>query len=327
MAGYGLSNALGPSKAGIDFITLMPRVGYVFAESRRTPPLRGSLQGVVEAVPALVAFEDAQTIYGGGFNLLLRYDVATGTRVVPFLEGGAGNLLSTPNRPTGDPSSQPRSLTSPCRSAPAYAIFSPHRRPSASPTAFITFQMPTPPRIIPGSTPISSCSDSRFSGKRVAWADRRCQDWRCIGGQQITRRQRRMDDLHQVIVRVVAGGVSTLTIIWGVSSSRRMSGSNDHEVLNGVSRIFERCHRWESATGKLLFEGLLDEQLPPCQVTIPHRRVGVHGALLDTSRRASGGYFRTGCQRGRARKGSAVAGFPFVPWSSVVTAVQFASFC
>lgn len=96
MAGYGLSNALGPSKTGIDFITLMPRVGYVFAESRRTPPLRGSLQGVVEAVPALVAFEDAQTIYGGGFNLLLRYDVATGTRVVPFLEGGAGILLSTP---------------------------------------------------------------------------------------------------------------------------------------------------------------------------------------------------------------------------------------
>ena len=96
MAGYGLSNALGPSKAEIDFITLMPRVGYVFAESRRTPPLRGSLQGVVEAVPALVAFEDAQTIYGGGFNLLLHYDVATGTRVVPFLEGGAGILLSTP---------------------------------------------------------------------------------------------------------------------------------------------------------------------------------------------------------------------------------------
>jgi lipid A 3-O-deacylase len=48
------------------------------------------------AVPALVAFEDAQTIYGGGFNLLLRYDFATGTRMVPFLEGEAGSLLSTP---------------------------------------------------------------------------------------------------------------------------------------------------------------------------------------------------------------------------------------
>ena len=120
-------------------------------QSGWTPPLGGSLQGVVEAVPALVAFEDAQTIYGGGFNLLLRYDVATGTRVVPFLEGGAGDpACRRPNRPTGDPSSRPRSSTSPCRSAPAYAIFSPHRRPSASPTAFITFQMPTPPRIIPG---------------------------------------------------------------------------------------------------------------------------------------------------------------------------------
>jgi opacity protein-like surface antigen len=55
-----------------------------------------TLEGVVEAVPALVAFEDAQTISGGGFNLLLRYDVATGTRVVPFLEGEAGILRSTP---------------------------------------------------------------------------------------------------------------------------------------------------------------------------------------------------------------------------------------
>ena len=96
MAGYGLSNALGPSKVGIDFITLMPRLGYVFAEIPGGPPVQGSLEGVVEAVPALVAFEDAQTIYGGGFNLLLHYDVATGTRVVPFLEGGAGILLSTP---------------------------------------------------------------------------------------------------------------------------------------------------------------------------------------------------------------------------------------
>ena len=68
MAGYGLSNSLGPSKPGIDFVTLMPRFGYVFAEIQANPPLKGSLEGVVEAVPALVAFEDSQTIYGGGFN-------------------------------------------------------------------------------------------------------------------------------------------------------------------------------------------------------------------------------------------------------------------
>jgi lipid A 3-O-deacylase len=96
MAGYGLSNGIGPSKVGIDFVTLMPRLGYVFAEIPGGLPVQGSLAGVVEAVPALVAFEDAQTIYGGGFNLLLHYDVATGTRLVPFLEGGAGILLSTP---------------------------------------------------------------------------------------------------------------------------------------------------------------------------------------------------------------------------------------
>jgi opacity protein-like surface antigen len=96
MTGYGLSNSLGPSKPGIDFVTLMPRFGYVFSEIDANPPLKGSLEGVVEAVPALVAFEDAQTIYGGGFNLLLRYDFATGSRLIPFLEAGAGILLSTP---------------------------------------------------------------------------------------------------------------------------------------------------------------------------------------------------------------------------------------
>ena len=96
MTGYGLSNSLGPSKSGIDFFTLMPRFGYVLTDIQRTPPLKGNVEAVVEAVPVLLAFEDAQTIYGGGFNLLLRYDFATGTRIVPFLEGGAGILLSTP---------------------------------------------------------------------------------------------------------------------------------------------------------------------------------------------------------------------------------------
>lgn len=95
MTGYGLSNSLGASKPGIDFVTVMPRFGYVFAQLQGNPPLRGSLEAVVELVPALLAFE-SQTIYGGGFNLLLRYDVATGTRLVPFLEGGAGALFSTP---------------------------------------------------------------------------------------------------------------------------------------------------------------------------------------------------------------------------------------
>lgn len=104
MTGYGLSNALGASKPGIDFVTLLPRFGYVFAEFGEKPPWKGSLQAVVEAVPALVAFEDSQTIYGGGFNLLLRYDISTGTRLVPFLEGGAGVLISTPQ--STEPKSQ-----------------------------------------------------------------------------------------------------------------------------------------------------------------------------------------------------------------------------
>ena len=102
MTGYGRSISLGASKPGIDFITLMPRFGYVFTEIQGSPLLHGTLAAVVEAVPVLLAFE-SETIYSGGFNLLLRYDFATGTGVVPFLEGGAGILLSTPQ------STEPRS--------------------------------------------------------------------------------------------------------------------------------------------------------------------------------------------------------------------------
>ena len=95
MTGYGRSFGLGASKPGIDFIALLPRLGYVVTELGGPFSLKGSVTAIAEAVPALVAFE-SQTIYGGGFNLLLRYDVATGTRFAPFLEGGAGILLSTP---------------------------------------------------------------------------------------------------------------------------------------------------------------------------------------------------------------------------------------
>ncbi len=103
MTGYGRSISLGASKPGIDFFTVMPRFGYVFTEIQGSPPLKGSLEAVAEAVPALLAFE-SETIYSGGFNLLLGYDFATGTGVVPFLEGGAGVLLSTPQ--SRDPRSQ-----------------------------------------------------------------------------------------------------------------------------------------------------------------------------------------------------------------------------
>ena len=51
----------------------------------------------------LLAFE-SQTIYAGGLTGLLRYDLAMGIRVLPFLEGGAGFLLSTPQ--SSDRSSQ-----------------------------------------------------------------------------------------------------------------------------------------------------------------------------------------------------------------------------
>ncbi len=107
--GYGLTNGLGPATSGIDFFGFLPRVGYVFTQLQGKPPWQGSLEVVVEAVPVLLAFESSpafgsQTIYGGGLTGLLHYDLRTGTRLVPFLEGGAGLLLSTPQ--SRDPLSQ-----------------------------------------------------------------------------------------------------------------------------------------------------------------------------------------------------------------------------
>jgi len=168
MTDYGLSNSLGASKPGIDFVTLLPRFGYVFAELGEKPPWKGSLQAVVEAVPVLVAFEASQTIYGGGFNLLLRYDIATGTRLVPFLEGVPASSSPRRNRRRPHLSFGPRNSTSPCRSLQACDIFSASRPPSASNTASITSQTLASPKTIQGSTRISSYSAFPFSGKPVS---------------------------------------------------------------------------------------------------------------------------------------------------------------
>lgn len=94
VSGYGRSFSLRGPEAGIDFFSFAPRLGYVFATLDGKPPFKGSVEVVGEA-PLLVAFE-SRTIYGGGFTALLAYHVATGTRLVPFLEGGAGILLSAP---------------------------------------------------------------------------------------------------------------------------------------------------------------------------------------------------------------------------------------
>jgi len=107
--GYGLTNGVGPARAGVDFFGFLPRVGYVFTQLQGKPPWKGSLEGGVEAVPVLLAFEStpafgSRTIYGGGLTAFLHYDLHTGTRLVPFLEGGAGLLLSTPQ--SRDPVSQ-----------------------------------------------------------------------------------------------------------------------------------------------------------------------------------------------------------------------------
>lgn len=95
MTGYGRSFSLGASKPDIDFSTLTPRFGYIFTELDNPLFLKGTAEAVVEAVPVLLAFE-SQTIYAGGLTGLLRYDFAAGAPVVPFVEGGAGFLFSTP---------------------------------------------------------------------------------------------------------------------------------------------------------------------------------------------------------------------------------------
>jgi hypothetical protein len=70
------------------------RWGRVLTGIHGPGPLRGTLEYALEVVPALVV-RQSTPIFGGGFNpLLLQYNFAVSRRIVPFIQAGAGALVS-----------------------------------------------------------------------------------------------------------------------------------------------------------------------------------------------------------------------------------------
>ena len=64
--------------------------------------LEGRFEYALDAVPAFVVFQPANTAYGAGFNPLnLKWNFATRGRVVPYLELSGGTLFTNNDVPTG----------------------------------------------------------------------------------------------------------------------------------------------------------------------------------------------------------------------------------
>lgn len=70
------------------------RWGRVLTGVHGPGPLRGTLEYALEVVPALLV-RQSTTVFGGGFNpLVLQYNFVASRRIVPFIQVGAGTLLT-----------------------------------------------------------------------------------------------------------------------------------------------------------------------------------------------------------------------------------------
>jgi len=99
-AGGGHSVAGGTSRTGIFDAGL--RYGWVITEAHLPGFLRGRLEYAVDAVPAYLIFQPANTAYGVGFNPLgLKWNFERRGRVSPYFELSGGTLFSSHNVPTG----------------------------------------------------------------------------------------------------------------------------------------------------------------------------------------------------------------------------------
>ncbi len=86
---------------GHGFITLDLRWGRILTNPHGSGPWRGTLEYIVEIVPAFVVRENAN-VFGGGLNpFFLQYNFVRRRRVVPFLQAGAGTLFTNAKVPDG----------------------------------------------------------------------------------------------------------------------------------------------------------------------------------------------------------------------------------
>jgi len=98
-AGGGHSVPGGTSRTGIFDAGL--RYGWVITGEHLPGFLRGRFEYAVDAVPAYLIFQPANTAYGVGFNpLVLKWNFERRGRLSPYLELSGGTLFSDHSVPT-----------------------------------------------------------------------------------------------------------------------------------------------------------------------------------------------------------------------------------
>jgi len=98
--GGGYSVPGGTSNTGVWNLGL--RYGWILTRPHGPGLLKGRFEYALDAVPAFVVFQPANTAYGVGFNPLnLKWNFATRGRVVPYLELSGGTLFTSHDVPTG----------------------------------------------------------------------------------------------------------------------------------------------------------------------------------------------------------------------------------
>jgi hypothetical protein len=98
--GGGYSVPGGTANTGVWNLGL--RYGWILTRPHGPGFLKGRFEYALDAVPAFVVFQAANTAYGVGFNPLnLKWNFATRGRVVPFLELSGGTLFTSHDVPTG----------------------------------------------------------------------------------------------------------------------------------------------------------------------------------------------------------------------------------
>ncbi|MBI3002245.1 MAG: acyloxyacyl hydrolase [candidate division NC10 bacterium] len=95
LVGYGEQiEALGGGQEDREFLFFTPRWGVVLTEPLGRSFWRGGLEFLTEP-SAIITTDTGPRILSGGIAALVKYNFYTGTRLMPFLEAGAGLMVST----------------------------------------------------------------------------------------------------------------------------------------------------------------------------------------------------------------------------------------
>jgi hypothetical protein len=99
-AGGGHSVSGGTRNTGVFNLGL--RYGWILTGPHGPGFLRGSFEYAVDAVPAFVVFQPANTAYGIGLNPLgLKWNFVPRGSIVPYFELGGGTLFTSHDVPAG----------------------------------------------------------------------------------------------------------------------------------------------------------------------------------------------------------------------------------